>query len=77
MVRGCAQDFDPYLLPTRGGGCLLGGHREAGISSTLRGSQPYISCHLAWEPTPPACSLGKARPHPGETKPRQTLPILQ
>lgn len=27
---------------------------------------PYITCHLAWEPTPPTRSLGKARPRPGE-----------
>lgn len=28
------------------------------------GHQPYITCHLAWEPTPPTRSLGKARPRP-------------
>lgn len=25
----------------------------------------YITCHLAWEPAPPTCSLGKARPAQG------------
>lgn len=59
----------------QGAVCLAGSGKP--ITAGLRGSQPCISCHLAWEPALPACSLGKAQPHPGETKPRQTLPILQ
>lgn len=29
------------------------------------GHQPYITWHLAWEPAPPTCSLGKGWPRLG------------
>lgn len=32
------------------------------MPAEVLGHQPYITCHLAWEPTPPTRSLGKARP---------------
>lgn len=44
----------------------MGGTVTAGTRGDTGLHQPYITCHLAWEPAPPTRSLGKARPALGE-----------